>query len=116
MKKWELPQALRIALLFLFLGAVWVVVADYVISAHIHPDEFRRYEIYKDWAFVAFFAGLLYYFLHPELFQRRQTELALTENQRVLSTLTGNLPGMAYRCQNDLDRRTMTSSARVAWR
>ncbi|MFP4056225.1 MAG: PAS domain S-box protein [Candidatus Brocadiia bacterium] len=32
---------------------------------------------------------------------RRETEMALGESQRVLSTLMSNLPGMAYRCRND---------------
>jgi PAS domain S-box-containing protein len=31
----------------------------------------------------------------------RQTEESLRESKRRLSTLIGNLPGMAYRCQND---------------
>jgi PAS domain S-box-containing protein len=32
---------------------------------------------------------------------RVQTQQALQENQRTLSTLISNLPGMAYRCKND---------------
>jgi len=34
---------------------------------------------------------------------RKKTEEALRENQRFLSTLISNLPGMAYRCKNDRD-------------
>jgi two-component system sensor histidine kinase/response regulator len=34
---------------------------------------------------------------------RKRAEEALIENQRMLSTLMGNLPGMAYRCRNDAD-------------
>jgi PAS domain S-box-containing protein len=33
----------------------------------------------------------------------KRSEEALRESQRKLSTLMGNLPGMAYRCQNDKD-------------
>lgn len=33
--------------------------------------------------------------------QRKQAEEALRESQRALTTLMGNLPGMAYRCQNN---------------
>jgi PAS domain S-box-containing protein len=33
--------------------------------------------------------------------ERQAASAALSENQRVLSTLLGNLPGMAYRCRND---------------
>jgi diguanylate cyclase (GGDEF)-like protein/PAS domain S-box-containing protein len=33
--------------------------------------------------------------------QRRTAEIALLEKERALSTLLGNIPGMAYRCRND---------------
>lgn len=33
--------------------------------------------------------------------RQRETELALDESRRVQSTLLGNLPGIAYRCDND---------------
>jgi PAS domain S-box-containing protein len=36
-----------------------------------------------------------------DISRRRMTEVALRESQRQLSTLMSNLPGMAYRCQND---------------
>ena len=36
-----------------------------------------------------------------DITERKQTEAALRESQRRLSTLMGNLPGMAYRCKND---------------
>ncbi|NPV63598.1 MAG: PAS domain S-box protein [Methanotrichaceae archaeon] len=39
-----------------------------------------------------------------QIIQRHRTEEALKESQRTLSTLMGNLPGMAYRCRNDQDR------------
>lgn len=35
--------------------------------------------------------------------ERVQTQQALQEQQRMLSTLISNLPGMAYRCKNDQD-------------
>jgi PAS domain S-box-containing protein len=42
--------------------------------------------------------------LAVEARERKQTELALAESQRTLSTLMSNLPGMAYRCLNDSER------------
>ncbi|MFO8033235.1 MAG: PAS domain S-box protein [Desulfohalobiaceae bacterium] len=36
-----------------------------------------------------------------DITERKRSEEALKESQRQLSTLMGNLPGMAYRCQND---------------
>ncbi len=35
--------------------------------------------------------------------ERKQTEEALRENERMLSTLLSNLPGFSYRCVNDKD-------------
>jgi PAS domain S-box-containing protein len=37
--------------------------------------------------------------------ERRQAEAELRESRRRLSTLLSNLPGMAYRCRNDLGGR-----------
>ncbi len=41
--------------------------------------------------------------LRKEIFEKKKAEEALKESERQLSTLIGNLPGMAYRCRNDKD-------------
>ncbi len=41
-----------------------------------------------------------------DITERKRAEEALRERERQLSTLLSNLPGMAYRCQND-ERRSM---------
>jgi PAS domain S-box-containing protein len=38
-----------------------------------------------------------------DITERKRAEEALQENQRMLTTLLSNLPGMVYRCQNNLD-------------
>ncbi|HSJ58652.1 MAG TPA: PAS domain-containing protein, partial [Anaerolineae bacterium] len=38
---------------------------------------------------------------HTDIHERKLAEANLEESQRRLSTLIGNLPGMAYRCRND---------------
>jgi len=43
--------------------------------------------------------GILSYF--KDITKRRHAETALAERERMLATLMGNLPGMAYRCAND---------------
>jgi len=40
---------------------------------------------------------------HTDITEKKQAEDRLNERQRFLSTLMGNLPGMAYRCRNDKD-------------
>ena len=42
--------------------------------------------------------------LAQDIAERKKSEEALRESQRVLSTLMSNLPGMAYRCKPDQDR------------
>ena len=39
-----------------------------------------------------------------DITERKKAEEALQESQRAMSTLMGNLPGMAYRFRNDVDR------------
>ncbi len=50
-------------------------------------------------------AGELDFFLGVgiDITERKQAEESLQESERKLSTLMGNLPGMAYRCLNDPD-------------
>lgn len=38
---------------------------------------------------------------HTDITEKKHAEEHLRESQRALSTLMGNLPGMAYRCRND---------------
>jgi PAS domain S-box-containing protein len=40
---------------------------------------------------------------HTDITEKKKAEESLRESQRVLTTLMGNLPGMAYRCDNDHD-------------
>lgn len=38
---------------------------------------------------------------YTDITEKKRAEESLRENQRILATLMGNLPGMAYRCRND---------------
>ena len=46
--------------------------------------------------------------------ERKRAEVALRERERQLSTLVANLPGVAYRCKNDLNWTTEFVSERIA--
>ena len=54
-------------------------------------------------AAIAIENARLFLTLQHELDERRETEAILKESERRLSTLMGNLLGMAYRCKNDVD-------------
>jgi len=59
----------------------------------------QRHFVENDIALLKTVAGCI-----GEALMRRQTEEALKESQRTLSTLLSNLPGIAYRCRNDANR------------
>ncbi len=62
-------------------------------------------EIPIEVAFGEFRQGASHFFtgMVRDLSDRKQAEDALRDSQRSLSTLLGNLPGLAFRCRNDQD-------------
>ncbi len=52
----------------------------------------------KGWFFVGASALLIYLLISRTISSIKESEKALTENQRILSTFFENLPGMVYRC------------------
>jgi PAS domain S-box-containing protein len=59
---------------------------------------FERYTA-PMWGIDGQYYGRVWYF--HDITDRKRTEEALAESNRVLLTLMSNLPGMAYRCRND---------------
>ncbi len=56
--------------------------------------------------FVAFLFAMFFFWnrrLQKEIFQKEEAEEALKESERKVTTLIGNLPGIAYRCLSDKD-------------
>ncbi|MCA9896982.1 MAG: PAS domain-containing protein [Ardenticatenaceae bacterium] len=96
--------ALRISLVYTAVATLWVLFSDRLLEALI-PDLERltTWQTLKGLGFVAVTTLLIYYLLRQELLRRQQTEATLEESQRRLSTLMANLPGIAYRSQNDRD-------------
>ena len=60
-------------------------------------DQLTTWQTLKGLGFVFVTTLLIYYLLRQELLRHDQTEVALEESRRRLSTLMANLPGMAYR-------------------
>ncbi len=108
--------ALRVALLYLTVGLVWIVASDRV-AVWLLPDTdpMGWLQTAKGWLFVVGSALLIYLVTRrqvrrvessaDELSERnRQVEqvaAASAESERRLQTLMRNLRGMAYRCHND---------------
>ena len=79
------------------------------LKAYRDLPVFSRHKVHELMGFYMQLAGFLSAQglatrrLRQEVISRTQAERALSERERELLTLLGNLPGMAYRCRNDLD-------------
>lgn len=101
--------AVRISLAYGVLGGLWIILSDRLLAAIVHDvDTITALQTYKGWFFVALSTLVVYSVTRHYMknVARTADELAesrhaLTETQRAMLTLLGNLPGMAYRCKND---------------
>lgn len=104
LKRWlrsASAPATAVALLYLFVGALWVSLSDRFLAAAVEdPVRLTLFQTYKGWAFVVGTALLLYILVWAAFRFRERHARAEAELNRFLTTLLKNLPGMAYRCAN----------------
>jgi PAS domain S-box-containing protein/putative nucleotidyltransferase with HDIG domain len=82
MKPNRLSTALRIALLYLFFGAAWVLVTDHLLIRMLDdPIAITRLQTYKGWAFVVASAALIFTLLRRHLRLLQGGDLALRESE-----------------------------------
>lgn len=103
-EKWS--PAIRITLLYIIFGGLWVIWSDWLLTLWISDMEvMRTAQTHKGWFFVLVTGVLLFFLIRSSLRQIEATRsdytLRMQESERQLSTLMGNLPGMAFRCRND---------------
>lgn len=103
-EKWS--PAIRITLLYLLFGGLWIMWSDWLLTLWINDMEvMRTAQTHKGWFYVVVTGGLLFILIRNSLRQIETTRsdytLKLQESERQLSTLMANLPGMVFRCRND---------------
>ena len=93
---------LKIVLIYAIIGGLWVLLSDkFILTLFDDPATREMVGIYKGWFFVLVTALLLFVLIDRYWINIKATEQRLRENQRFLSTLMNNLPGLVYRCRND---------------
>lgn len=94
--------ALKIAIPYLAVSAVWILGSDYFLGHAVSDSEaLTDIQTYKGLFFVTMSALFVYLIARRYLHELKQAMTSLEESRRAMSTLQGNLPGMAYRCRND---------------
>lgn len=100
------PPAVRITLLYVLFGFLWIVWSDWLLTLWISDFEMlRKASTHKGWFYVGVTGIMLFFLIRNSVRKAEQTKTAflqaLHESERRLSTLMANLPGMAFRCCND---------------
>lgn len=92
----------KIVVIYMVTGGLWILFSDALLAVYI-PDvaTLEKAQTVKGWFFIAVTAGVLYLLTRRNIFEIMESKKRLQESERRLSTLMGNLPGIAYRCLND---------------
>ncbi len=98
--------ALRIAILYVVIGVIWIVVSDQVADFLLPaPNRTTQLQTMKGWAFVVG-SGVFFYLLIEHYWRKSARLQSMAEQaQRRLALLVGNLPGMVYRQRAGGDAR-----------
>ncbi len=89
----------RIALIYAAVGALWIIAAG--LAVHLIFGQSRAALVAQtvmSWVFVGASALLIYLLTNRAVSSTKESENALTDEQKVLSSIFENLPGMIYRC------------------
>lgn len=99
-----ISAATKIIIIYVIAGGFWILVSDRVLAALItNPRTLTYLQTFKGWFFIVTTAAILYFLIRRSFTAIRNSQQALFESERTLSTLLSNLPGMVYRCRNDRD-------------
>jgi PAS domain S-box-containing protein len=81
-------SALRIALGYILLSAIWIVVSDHLLLTFFRdPDLITNYQTAKGWVFILLSGGLIFVLARREYFGWMQSAHALADANRALRVL-----------------------------
>jgi PAS domain S-box-containing protein len=83
--KYHLDIGIRIPLLYLIFGGLWILFSDELLESLVHnTEELTRFQNYKGWAYVTASALLIYFLLRQYLRLQKKTETQLHESEERL--------------------------------
>ena len=89
----KIPIYLRISLIYIFLGGIWIFFSDRFLAIFIDDvPTFLLYGIYKDWSYVVVTAPILYFILKRDFRLRQHVEDKLKKNEERYRYLFDNNP------------------------
>ena len=91
LKKLLLNRAFIIAIIYLVIGAIWILASDSLVNS-IFQDLaiLKQIQIYKGWLYVIATAALLYYLIRTELDKYHKIESELIKSQRLFNDVVEN--------------------------
>ncbi len=85
MKKYLMDVGIRIPLLYLIFGGLWILFSDELLESLVHnTEELTRFQNYKGWAYVTASALLIYFLLRQYLQLQKKTEAQLHKSEERL--------------------------------
>lgn len=95
----KLPAYLRISLIYLLFGVIWIFFSDTLLFAIISDQEtIKELQIFKGWVFILLTSATLYFLMKSYSIKRdqleydlRETEKQIKETNKKLVALTENL-------------------------
>jgi PAS domain S-box-containing protein len=84
-KKFHLDVGIRIPLLYLIFGGLWILFSDELLESLVHnTEDLTRFQSYKGWAYVTASALLIYFLLRQYLRLQKKTAAQLHESEERL--------------------------------
>jgi len=81
MKKKKIYSALKISLIYLLAGCIWIIASDNVLEFFVQEREsYALFQTYKGWFFIIISSSLIFYLLYKELKIRDKIEDSLNKN------------------------------------
>jgi two-component system, NtrC family, sensor histidine kinase HydH len=99
-----ISSPVKVTVAYLVIGGLWITFVHRGLSL-LFSDQTAHaiLDLFEGWFFISFTALILYWLVDRDVAAVQRSQDELKESQRTFLTLLSNLPGLAYRCRNDLD-------------